>query len=62
MWARTLDASAIAIRALSFAVFISSGRMRFRLEVGRCFVLVVPLFERLEIPLDGFSVLDGCRN
>ena len=35
--ARTLEASAIAIRALSFAdfIFISSGRIRLRLEVGR---------------------------
>ena len=61
MWARTLDASAIAIRALSFAVFISSGLMRFRLEVGR-FVLAVPLFERLEIPLAGFGAFAFCRN
>ena len=54
MWARTLVASAIAIRALSFALFISSGRMRVRLEGGR-FELVVPTVDRF---LDWMGLLE----
>ena len=39
--ARTLDASAIAIRARSLADVMSSGRMRVRLDVGRFFMAPV---------------------
>ena len=49
--ARTLDASAIAIRARSLADFISSGRIRLRLDVGRFFMAPV---ERGPIEADCF--------